>query len=110
MCEQKITNHSTVYISVTFVVKSRRVSVKGPRGTLIRSFRHLAVDMRKVSKDELIVEKWFGIHKELAAVRTVCSHIENMIKGVIKVSHGSYCFRHIRVNLFNIGTRSVQSP
>ena len=30
------------------------------------------------------VEKWFGKRKELAAVRTVCSHIENMMKGVTK--------------------------
>jgi len=28
------------------------------------------------------VRKWNGIRKELAAVRTVCSHIDNMIKGV----------------------------
>jgi len=32
----------------------------------------------------LKVEKWFGTKKELAAVRTVCSHIQNMIKGVTK--------------------------
>jgi len=31
-----------------------------------------------------MVEKWFGTKKEIAAVRTVCSHIENMIKGVTK--------------------------
>jgi large subunit ribosomal protein L9e len=30
------------------------------------------------------VEKWFGRKKELASVRTVCSHIENLIKGVTK--------------------------
>merc|ERR1711893_399433 len=65
-------------------VKSRKVTIKGPRGTLIRSFRHLSVDIRMHGKKEVIVEKWFGIHKELAAVRTVCSHIENMIKGVTK--------------------------
>ena len=69
---------------VSFKVKARRISITGPRGTLIRTFRHLAVDIRKKSSDEIIVEKWFGIRKELAAVRTVCSHIENMIKGVIK--------------------------
>merc|ERR1712142_161613 len=57
---------------------------KGPRGVLRRQFRHLAVDIRKNSKDTILVEKWFGIKKELAAVRTVCSHIENMFKGVIK--------------------------
>ena len=66
-------------------VKARKVIVKGPRGTLRRDFRHLAVDMRKVGKKRIVVEKWFGIRKELAAVRTVCSHIENMIKGVTKV-------------------------
>lgn len=32
------------------------------------------------------VEKWFGKHKELAAVNTVCSHVQNMIKGVTVVS------------------------
>merc|ERR1711893_455599 len=53
-------------------------------GTLRRSFKHLSVDIRKINKKELLVEKWFGIKKELAAVRTVCSHIENMIKGVTK--------------------------
>lgn len=33
----------------------------------------------------LKVEKWFGTKKEIAAVRTVCSHIENMLKGVTLV-------------------------
>ena len=64
-------------------VKARKVTVKGPRGVLRRSFKHLAVDIYK-KKNELVVEKWFGIRQELAAVRTVCSHIENMIKGVTK--------------------------
>ena len=31
------------------------------------------------------VEKWFGTKKQLAAVRTVCSHINNLFKGVTKV-------------------------
>ncbi|XP_060083529.1 large ribosomal subunit protein uL6-like [Ylistrum balloti] len=65
-------------------VKARKVTIKGPRGTLTRSFRHLAVDISMISKNTIKVEKWFGKHKELAAVRTVCSHIENMMKGVTK--------------------------
>merc|ERR1712045_341254 len=65
-------------------IKSRQVVVKGPRGTLRRQFRHLAVDIRLNSKNTILVEKWFGIKRELAAVRTVCSHIQNMFKGVIK--------------------------
>ena len=28
------------------------------------------------------VEKWFGSRKDIATVRTVISHIENMMKGV----------------------------
>merc|ERR1711862_250573 len=65
-------------------VKSRKVTVKGPRGVLRREFKHLAVDIRKEGKNKRVVEKWFGIKRELAAVRTVCSHIENMFKGVTK--------------------------
>ena len=66
-------------------IKSRAVTVKGPRGSLTKAFKHLAVDIYKVDKDTIKVEKWFGKKKELAAVRTVCSHIENLFKGVMKV-------------------------
>merc|ERR1712111_14823 len=58
-------------------VKARTVTVTGPRGSLTKSFRHLKVDICKV-------DKWFGLRKELAAVRTICSHISNMIVGVTK--------------------------
>jgi len=67
---------------IEVTVRSRKVTVKGPRGTLRRDFRHMSIDIKKTKKNELMVEKWFGIRKELAAVKTVCSHIENMIKGV----------------------------
>nr|ABW23164.1 ribosomal protein rpl9 [Arenicola marina] len=69
---------------VTVKVRARKVVVSGPRGVLRRQFQHLHVDMKMVGKNKLLVEKWFGIHKELAAVRTVCSHIQNMIIGVTK--------------------------
>ncbi|XP_041358989.1 60S ribosomal protein L9-like [Gigantopelta aegis] len=69
---------------VTVKVKARRVTVTGRRGTLVRSFRHLPVEMQIVGKKTLKVDKWFGKHKELAATKTVCSHVENMIKGVTK--------------------------
>ena len=65
-------------------IKSRAVTVKGPRGSLTKEFKHLSVDIYKVDKDTIKVEKWFGKKKELAAVRTVCSHIENLFKGVTK--------------------------
>lgn len=62
-------------------VKSRIVTIKGPRGVLKRNFKHLALDIHMSNSKTLKVEKWFGTKKQLAAVRTVCSHIENMIKG-----------------------------
>merc|ERR1712002_216353 len=65
-------------------VKARTVTVKGPRGTLKRCFKHLKVEIRVLSKKKLQVVKWFGSRKELACVRTLCSHIENMIKGVVQ--------------------------
>ncbi len=73
--------------NVQVTVKKRIVTVIGDRGKLERSFRHLAVDIYLENTKLLKVEKWFGTKKELAAVRTVCTHVENMIKGVTKVSH-----------------------
>lgn len=67
-------------------MRSRKVIVKGPRGTLSRTFKHLAVDIQMEGKRKIKVIKWFGKRKELAAVHTVCSHIENMFKGVRKVT------------------------
>jgi large subunit ribosomal protein L9e len=74
---------------VTCDVKARYITVKGKRGTLERSFKHLSVEIAKTKNKEgqdiVKVEKWFGSKKELAAVRTVISHINNMVTGV---THG----------------------
>merc|ERR1712018_991801 len=79
------TNQSvTVPDDVDVSVKSRVVTVKGARGTLVKSFKHLAVDLSMPNKKTVRVEKWFGKKKELAAVRTVCSHITNLMNGVTK--------------------------
>ncbi|KAF0310405.1 60S ribosomal protein L9 [Amphibalanus amphitrite] len=67
---------------VTARVKGRTVIIKGPRGTLTRNFKHLTLDLQLVGKNTIKIEKWFGKRKELAAVRTCCSHIANMCKGV----------------------------
>ncbi|KAK0071293.1 hypothetical protein PV325_013161, partial [Microctonus aethiopoides] len=83
---KQIVTNQTVKIpeGLTVSVKSRLVTVKGPRGILKRSFKHLALDIRMITPRLLKVEKWFGTKKELAAVRTICSHIQNMLKGVTK--------------------------
>ena len=38
--------------------------------------------MKKIEHKQVRVDLWFGNRKQLACIRTVCSHIENMITGV----------------------------
>jgi large subunit ribosomal protein L9e len=53
---------------VTF--KSRDVTVKGPRGTLNRSFKHIALDIQSVDEGKKIkVDLWFGNRETIAAIR-----------------------------------------
>ncbi|CAD6213155.1 GSCOCG00003941001-RA-CDS [Cotesia congregata] len=94
---------------LTASVKSRMVTVKGPRGTLKRSFKHLALDIRMINPRTLKVEKWFGKKKELAAVRTVCSHIENMLKGVTKgyIYKMRAVYAHFPINCVTTENNSV---
>ncbi|KAG8516496.1 60S ribosomal protein L9, partial [Galemys pyrenaicus] len=69
---------------VDISLKGRTVIVKGPRGTLRRDFNHINVELSLLGKKKkrLRVDKWWGNRKELATVRTICSHVQNMIKGV----------------------------
>ncbi|KAF2072810.1 hypothetical protein CYY_005884 [Polysphondylium violaceum] len=70
---------------VTVDVKGRSVKVTGPRGTLKKEFNHLSVDINLVpAKKEIIIDLWFGNRKQIAGIKTVASHIENMITGVTK--------------------------
>jgi large subunit ribosomal protein L9e len=70
--------------NVTVKVRSRTVTVKGPRGQLSKSFKHLNIEMTPLGKKKLRVEVWFADRRQLACVRTVCSHIENLITGVTR--------------------------
>lgn len=80
--------HSLVEVSI----KSRVVTVKGPRGTLVKSFRHMDLEIVKVGKNKLRVDVWFANRKQLACVKTICSHIENLFNGVLYVSNVLYYF------------------
>lgn len=68
--------------AVTVSVGARTVTVTGPRGTLKREFKSInfAAEMR--GKRSMRVDMWFGNRKQMACLRTLCSHIENMITGV----------------------------
>ncbi|MBN3278552.1 RL9 protein, partial [Polyodon spathula] len=81
-----ILSNQTVDIpdNVEVSLKGRTVVVKGPRGTLRREFNHINLELSLLGKKQkrLRVDKWWGNRKELATVRTICSHVQNMIKGV----------------------------
>merc|ERR1712170_145009 len=63
--------------------KTRTVVVKGPRGTLTRSFNSMSVDIFvNKAKKTITVQMWFTQGRQAAAIRTVCSHIRNMMLGV----------------------------
>lgn len=68
---------------VTVEIKARVVTVTGSRGTIVREFKHVNIDMQHSKETRTIkVDMWFGNRKQLACIRTICSHVENMITGV----------------------------
>ncbi|KAG9156139.1 hypothetical protein Leryth_015547 [Lithospermum erythrorhizon] len=74
---------------VTIKVKAKVISVSGPRGTLVRNFKHLNLDFQLITESEtgqkkLKVDAWFGARKTTAAIRTALSHVDNLITGVTK--------------------------
>ena len=79
--------HRSVIIpaKVTITAKNRVVTVTGPRGTLTRSFSHLPVEIKIGSNNRRVhVDMWFASKKQYAALRTITSHVQNMITGVTK--------------------------
>jgi large subunit ribosomal protein L9e len=69
---------------VTVAVSARTVTVKGPRGTLVREFKGNNFAANVLGKRTMRVDMWFGNRAELACLRTITTHIENMITGVTK--------------------------
>ncbi|XP_032963407.1 60S ribosomal protein L9-like [Rhinolophus ferrumequinum] len=81
-----ILSNQTVDIpeNVDITLKGHPVMVKGRRATWQRDFNHINVEFGFLGKKKkrLWVDKWWGNRKELATVYTICSHAQNMIKGV----------------------------
>ncbi|GMH63240.1 hypothetical protein TrLO_g6110 [Triparma laevis f. longispina] len=68
-------------------IAARVVTVKGPRGVLTRDFKHQNMDLRKLEGEEgnkVRIDLWFASRKQLACVRTIMSHIDNMFTGVTR--------------------------
>jgi large subunit ribosomal protein L9e len=97
-------------------VNARKIKVTGPLGTLERDFQHIAMDLRKLkgselgtegmeeddlAKDYIKVDLWFATRKQLACVRTICSHIENLFTGVLRgfLYKMRFVYSHFPINV-----------
>ena len=80
------TEELDVPAGVTVSIKSRLVTVTGPRGTLKKNVRHVAMDIQvlpsKAGKVTFAI--WQGGRKHNACLRTIRSLVNNMIIGVTK--------------------------
>lgn len=104
--------------AVEVTVKSRVVTVKGPLGTLERNFKHISMDIRVMTgaeigldpeidgeealeKNYVKVDLWFATRKQLACVRTICSHVDNMIVGVTRgfLYKMRFVYSHFPINV-----------
>lgn len=76
---------------VTVAIKSRLITVTGPRGTLNKNVQHVSMDIRLIKSkaegqpDKVTLAVWQGGRKHVACLRTIKSLINNMITGVTKV-------------------------
>ncbi|KAM7133808.1 large ribosomal subunit protein uL6-like [Molossus nigricans] len=91
--------------NVDITLKGHTVIVKGPTGILWRDFNHINVELSLLGekKKRLRVDKWWGNKKELATVHTVCSHVQNMIKGITLSFHYKMrsVYTHFPINVTN---------
>ena len=87
--------------AVEVEINARVVTVKGPRGSLTRDFKNINMDLRRVGTKGIRVDLWFATRKQLACVRTVCSHIDNMMVGVTRgfLYKMRFVYSHFPINV-----------
>ena len=83
------TNRIEIPNGVEVSVKSRKVTVKGPRGSVTKDFKHIKVEINQVEETVngkkakfLELNCYLTSYKQSAIIYTISSHIESMIKGV----------------------------
>lgn len=104
-------------LTVEVTITARVVTVKGKLGELVRDFKHMPMELRIVGASEvdaktagtgdleakkfIKVDLWFANRKQLACVRTICSHIENMIIGVTRgfIYKMRFVYSHFPINV-----------
>jgi large subunit ribosomal protein L6 len=66
---------------VESTLEGRTITIKGEKGELTRDFSHAPINIQLKGKRVTVQASW-PRKKEAALVGTICSHIQNMIKGV----------------------------
>lgn len=86
---------------VSVHIKSRNVTVTGPRGKLSKDLSHLAVGFTQPKKNMIGIEIHHGSRKNVAALRTVRTLISNLIIGVTKGFKYKmrYVYAHFPINV-----------
>ena len=77
-----------VFEGVEVTIKARKMTFKGKRGSIVRAFKHIPMDISFVdeTKKQIKVERWFTSGKANSSIRTCKSHIVNAMIGVTIVS------------------------
>ncbi|PGH19128.1 hypothetical protein AJ80_04206 [Polytolypa hystricis UAMH7299] len=97
---------------VSINIRSRIVTVEGPRGTsffkpsflnckLVKDLSHISVSFSRPKKDEVTIELHHGNRKGVAALRTVRTLINNLIIGVTRgfLYKMRYVYAHFPINV-----------
>jgi large subunit ribosomal protein L9e len=87
--------------NVKVSIKSRLVTVEGPRGKLTKDLSHIAVSFSSPKKNVIGMEIHHGVRKNVAALRTVRTLINNLIIGVTKGFKYKmrYVYAHFPINV-----------
>ncbi|KAL9108869.1 MAG: hypothetical protein Q9227_006400 [Pyrenula ochraceoflavens] len=91
----------TIPENVKIHIRSRIISVEGPRGKLTKDLSHLAVCFSIPSKNTLSIEIHHGARKNVATLRTVKTIIQNLVVGVTKGFKYKmrYVYAHFPINV-----------
>ncbi|KAF2459012.1 ribosomal protein L6, alpha-beta domain-containing protein [Lineolata rhizophorae] len=91
----------TIPEGVKVNIKTRIVTVEGPRGKLSKNLGHLAVSFSHPKKNVINIEMHHGARKSVAALRTVRTIINNLIIGVTKGFKYKmrYVYAHFPINV-----------
>merc|ERR1719408_1241715 len=70
---------------IKITIKSKKVEVTGKHGSLKNDFKHLPIELWvDKSTNSVKARMYFAKSKQIAALRSVCSHINNLFDGVEK--------------------------